>query len=29
MVNKYLLAVVLAAMAIAMYAGIFVRMSTN
>lgn len=29
MVNKYLLAVVLAALAIAMYASIFVRMSTN
>lgn len=29
MVNKYLLAVVLAALAIAMYASIFVRMSTS
>lgn len=29
MVNKYLLAVVLAAIAIAMYASIFVRMGTN
>lgn len=29
MVNKYLLAVVLAALAIAMYASIFVRMSSN